>query len=210
MANSKSKQPLKTQEKTPWLYYISLPFRAITWPFYLIYWYLFRVPEVPKRKLGMIRLAIFVVIATQYRAIDLFILGVSEQYELPKLLSSLVLGLYSLLLLVGLFLSFFEILGLYDSTKSNYVFELDEPESINTGYSEIDSALEFRETILKTQHMPGKIEELKKTRFVSPEDISSASKSPELSKSLDFLNTRMMSQHALGKYNLLKEMFGGQ
>jgi hypothetical protein len=58
--------------------------------------------------------------------------------------------------------------------------------------------------------MPGKIEELKKTRFVSPEDISSASKSPELSKSLDFLNTRMMSQHALGKYNLLKEMFGGQ
>jgi hypothetical protein len=208
---AKSTKSAPAQEATPWGYYLSLPFRAITWPFYLIYYYLFRVPELPNRMMGVIRLAIFLTIAIEYKPIDMFIIELVDKYELPKWCASVPMGIISVLMLIGLFLSFMEILGLHDGKKSGYFFALDEVEATSSsGYSGIDEALEFRETILRSQHLPGKIEELKKTRFVSSEDISSAAKSPELAKAFDFMNTRMKAAHPLGKYNLLKEMFGSK
>ena len=200
------------QEATPWLYYLSLPFRAITWPFYLIYYYLFRIPELPSRTKGAIRLAIFVAIALQYRVIDMFIIEMVDKFELPKLCASIPMGIISVLMIIGLFLSFMQILGMHDGMKSGFFFELDENTSgSGSGYDAIDSALEYRETVLRTTlSHENKMDELKKTRFVSASDIASASQSSELKRSLEFMNTRMQTLPAIGKYELLKEMFGSK
>lgn len=212
MAKSAKKTPIVTKEPIPWLYYISLPFRVITWPFYLIYYYLFRVPELPNRIMGAIRMAIFVAIGLQYRAIDMFIIDIVDKYELPKWCASLPMGIIAILMLIGLFLSLMQILGLHDGAKSGVVFSLDETTSAGgSGYDAIDDALEYRETILRSQHYPDKVEELKKTRFVSAQDLSSLSaKSPELESTLGFINTRMRAENYPGKYRLFKEMFGGK
>lgn len=209
MAKAQNKPVKSNQERwDDFLYYASLPFRLITWPFYLIWYWLYRVPVVPNFVLGAVRLAIFIAIALQYREIDMFIIRTVDHYELPKFCASIPMGLYSILMLIGIFFSFLQMLGMHDGTKSGLMFSMADSPSSGSGFDAIDESLQYRETLLKATHLPGKVEELKKTRFVTAEEISSSS--PETKEALGYMNTIMRAQHLPGKYETLKEMFGGK
>ena len=192
------------------LYWISFPFRLLIAPFYLLYKLLFKVPESPVNMLGLFRFIVFVYIALNRDVVKNFITSHFSENN-----TTIVLGIFSLLMLVNLFLSFMETFGFHDATRSGYVSPNSYvPAYVNSNsgsrYQNIEDGIEYRDSYLKALHTPGKVAELQKTGFITNGRLSELSQSPEMSEALEFLDTRMGCLHNPGKYELMKEMFGGK
>ena len=116
-----------------------------------------------------------------------------------------ILGAIGFVMLLNLLLSFTEIFGF--STGAYYDDDADKNNHFN--YDAIGDGLNYRDELLKAKHTPGKIEELKKTGFITKERLSELGSSSEVNKALSLLNSQMGAMHSPDKLKTLEKMFGG-
>ena len=214
-----TKKPLKvlvaepTRSSVSFRYILSLPFRIITFPFYMIYLLLFKIPDVPTHVVGILRFSFFVWISLQHRAIEMFVNDSPMNYNVPVWLPSLALGAFAIIMLINLFLSFMEIFGFYkpeknDPSVSGYSFvDSGQPSS---KYDSFDEVFEYRDSLLRAKHTPDKIKELKKTGFITKERLVEMGSSEEVSEALELANSQMRAMHTPDKYKFLQGMFSGK
>jgi len=216
------KKPLKVLVAEPeknsisFGYILSVPFRIVTFPFYMIYLLLFKVPDVPTSIVGILRFPFFVLISLQHRAVEIFINNSPINYNVPEWAPSLVLGIIAIVMLINLFLSFMEIFGFHspeknDPSVSGYVFVDDNSSNQSgSGYDSFDEVFEYRDSLLRAKHTPDKIKELKKTGFITKERLSNMGSSEEVNEALELANSQMRAMHTPDKYKFLQSMFGGK
>jgi len=214
------KKPLKVLVSEPekssisFGYILSLPFRIVTFPFYMIYLLLFKVPDVPTSIVGILRFPVFVFISLQHRAIEIFINNSPDSYNVPKWAPSLIFGVIAIIMLINLFLSFMEIFGFHrpeenDPSVSGYAF-VDSGIPSNSNLDSFDEVFEYRDSLLRAKHTPDKIKELKKTGFITKERLSDMSSSEEVNEALELANSQMRAMHTPDKYKFLQGMFSGK
>jgi len=212
---NKTKQtikPLKTQEsvvvkKTGILAIFSFLLKVITFPFYCLYLWLFKVPPVPMPVLGFVRFLVFITLSLQNKAFELFLNDFCDKHKLPSSISIAILGILAIVMLIGLFFSFMETFGYHDATYSGVGFH-DNKKKYNSKFEAFNETLEYRDSVLKTKYGTTQVDELKKTGFMTDVQLNSLSNSPEVNEALEFANTRMKSYDTGAKYNYLKSLFG--
>lgn len=208
---SKSKNIKKTETEKSLsfndiFFYIS---RGITFPFYLIYLLLFKVPDVPSYFVGFLRFSFFVFAGINDNIFSNWIKHTFENFGISNTYSSIVLGIYAIIMIINVFLSFMEIFGFHDATNSGVGFyERKNDKNKNSNFDAFNEVLEYRDSLLRAKHTPGKIEELKKTGFITRERIASLSYSEEVSEALELSNSQMRALHTPDKYKMLKNLFG--
>jgi hypothetical protein len=171
----------KEQSNITLLYLLSLPFRIASLPFFAIYMILFEVPNKPSYLVGVLRFSFFVLITLLSGIIKNFIDDTCNNYKLHEYVPVLIWGIFSIIMLWNLFLTFMEIFGFCapkGTSNLNWSNSSSEGNSINSEYDSFDNVLEYRDSLLAAKHTPGKIEELKKTGFITRERISDMSASP--------------------------------
>jgi hypothetical protein len=191
---------------------ISLPVLMVQIPLHAIYLIFFKVPSVPSHLLGLFRFLSFLFIMMNTSSIpfqnwaeNIFIThGLSQEFFKG------VLCIYAIVILGNFVLSFMEICGLHDPKESGYCYDDDGELSSNSGYDSFDKVLEYRDSLLKAKHTPGKIEELKKTGFITKERLLGVGQSEEVSKALELANSQMRAMHTPDKYKFLQGLFGGK
>lgn len=190
-------------------YILSLPFRIVTFPFFMIYLLLFKVPDVPTSIVGILRFSFFVWVTLQHRAIEIFVNDSPVSYNVPEWAPSLVYGIFSIIMLVNLFLSFIEIFGFHNPPKSRLAYRYVDSNS-NSNLDSFDEVLDYRDSLLRAKHTPDKIKELKKTGFITKERLSDMNSSEEVNEALGLANAQMRAMHTPDKYKFLQSMFGGK
>ena len=100
--------------------------------------------------------------------------------------------------------------GFHDPSKSGYYYNDEDETNISSGYDSFDKVLEYRDSLLKTKHTPDKIEELKKTGFITKERLFGIGQSEEVSKALELANAQMRAMHTPDKYKFLQGLFGAK
>jgi len=209
------KKPLKVLVEEPekssisFRYILSLPFRIVTFPFYMIYLLFFKVPDVPTGWVGFLRFLVFAWITAQHRVVELWINDVPINYGLPEWTSSLIFGIFAIIMLINVVLSFVEIFGFHDPSTSGFTYKDTDSDS-SSKYDAFDEVFEYRDSLLRARHTPGKIEELKKTGFITKERLFGINSSKEIDEALELANSQMRAMHTPGKYKFLQEMFGGK
>lgn len=192
-------------------YILSLPFRIAFVPFYAIYMLFFEVPSVPSVLLGTFRLLsfLFIMMNTSSIAFQNWAENVFLSHGLSQNFFAGVKAIYALFMLFNLLLSVLEICGFHDPSKSGYYYN-DEELSSSSGYDSFDKVLEYRDSLLKTKHTPDKIEELKKTGFITKERLLGVGQSEEVNKALELANAQMRAMHTPDKYKFLQGLFGAK
>lgn len=188
-------------------------FKIVTFPLYMVYLLLFKIPtDGPAPLVGFLRFVFFVIVGinlNEHHRFDRFIENLTESYVWIPFSSTAILGIYALVMMVNLFLSFIEIWGFSSGTYWCDPFENASKNSIS-GYDAIEEGIDFRDTLLRAKHTPGKIEELKKTGFITKERLSGLGSSPEVNEAMMLLNSQMRAMHSPDKLKTLKNMFGGK
>jgi len=206
------KKPLKVLVAEPekssisFLYILSLPFRIVTFPFYMIYLLLFKVPDVPTWWVGFLRFLVFAWITVQHRTIELWINDIPVNYNLPEWVSQLTLMSFAIVMLINVVLSFVEIFGFHDPSTSGFTYK----DTDNSNRDSFDEVFEYRDSLLRAKHTPDKIKELKKTGFITKERLSDMGSSEEVNEALELANSQMRAMHTPDKYKFLQSMFGGK
>lgn len=190
-------------------YILGLPFRIITFPFYLIYLLLFKVPDVPTSIVGVLRFSFYAWITIQHRSIEIFVNNSPSNYDMPIWAPSLILGIFAIIMLINLFLSFMEIFGFHDPSTSGFSYK-DTDSNSSSKYDAFDEVFEYRDSLLSAKHTPDKIKELKKTGFITRERLSDIGSSEEVNEALELANGQMRAMHTPDKYKFLQGMFGGK
>lgn len=185
-------------------------FKIVTLPLYMIYVLLFKIPtDGPAPMVGFLRFSFFVFIGMNTYGVR-FEHMVNDYTQTQSWLPSgnVILGFYAIILLWNLFLSFFEIWGL---STGSYWYDPFENASNNSvsGYDAIEEGIDYRDALLRADHTPGKIAELKKTGFMTKGRLAGLGSSPEVDSALELLNSQMRNMHRPDKLRTLKEMFGG-
>jgi hypothetical protein len=215
----KTRKPRVVAQETPVKETISLGralifiFKVITLPFYMIYVLFFKIPtEGPAPIVGLLRFIIFAFVGyflEQHHRIDYFVKDYATAHNWMSGLAETILGVYAIIMLLNLFLSFIEIFGF---STGSYWYDPHESASNNSfsGYDAIEEGINYRDALLRAKHTPGKIEELKKTGFITKERISGLGSSPEVNEAFVLLNSQMRAQHNPDKLKTLEKMFGGK
>lgn len=227
---TKSKKSTKTKSKTPinprvvqeikeeksysFMIILWWIFKIITLPLYMVYLLLFKIPtDGPAYLVGLARFVFFMFIMSysteHFRAehyMDNFAL---THTWMSVSVSNTIQAFFALLILWNLFLSFMEIWGL---STGGYWYDPHENASQNSfsGYDAIEEGIDYRDSLLRAEHTPGKIRELKKTGFITKGRLSGLGSSPEVDEALVLLNSQMRAMHRPGKLKTLEGMFGGK
>ena len=185
-------------------------FRGITFPFYLVYLILFKVPDSPAYLVGILRFAFFVWIASNTETVhfNLSVENFIQNLGMNKLCAAIILGIQAIVLLINLFLSFVEMFGFHDATNSGVGFHDSNSKNNNSNFDSFSEALEYRDSLLRAKHTPDKIKELKKTGFITNERILNLNQSAEVSEAFELANSQMRALHTPDKYKMLKSLFG--
>jgi hypothetical protein len=192
---------------------LTIILKVITLPLYMVYVLLFKIPtDGPAPIVGFLRFALFLFVGyylEQHHRIDYFVKDYATAHNWFSGLAETILGAYAIIMLLNLFLSFIEIFGF--STGSTW-YDPYENASKNSfsGYDAIEEGINYRDNLLRAKHTPGKIEELKKTGFITKERISGLSSSPEVNEAFALLNSQMRAMHNPDKLKTLEKMFGGK
>ena len=186
-------------------------FKIVTFPLYMVYLLLFKIPtDGPAPLVGLLRFAFFVTVGLNASGIR-FEHAVKDYAEIHYWLPSgtLILGIYSLIMLVNLFLSFMEIFGFSNGAYWYDPFENNSKNSVSN-YDAIEEGLDFRDQLLRAKNSPSKIIELKKTGFITKERLAGLGSSPEVNEAFELLNSQMRAMNSPNKLKTLEEMFGGK
>lgn len=189
-------------------------FRIVTLPLYMIYAFLFKIPdEGPANLVGLLRFIFFTTISvllTNSHSFEHWVFDSLNAYKwMPSFVSHLILAIIAIVMMVNLFLSFIEIFGF--STGSYWYDPFESQISASrSGFDAIEEGLDYRDALLRTQHAHGNVEELKKTSFLTKERLVGLGTSPEVNDALELLNGEMRAMHSPDKYETLKNMFGGK
>lgn len=187
--------------------------KLITFPFYCIYLFLFKIPtEGPAKFVGFCRFSIFVtlsVLMTQNHKFEYFIKNNIESNDWFPISSNIILAVIGIIMLINLPLSFFEMFGFSTGSYWYNPYENNEKNSFSN-YDAIEEGIDYRNNLLKAKHTPGKIKELKKTSFITKERIRGLSSSPETNEAFDLLNSQMRAMHNPDKLKTLESIFGGK
>ena len=140
-------------------------FKLITFPFYCVYLFLFKIPtDGPAKIVGFCRFSIFVtlsILITQNHKFEYFIKNLIESNEWFPISSNVILAIIGIIMLINLPLSFFEMFGFSTGSYWYNPHESNEKNSFS-GYDAIEEGIDYRNNLLKAKHTPGKIKELKK------------------------------------------------
>ncbi|HWY33293.1 MAG TPA: hypothetical protein VNX68_01525 [Nitrosopumilaceae archaeon] len=189
-------------------------FKLITFPFYVIYLFLFKIPtDGPAYAVGLLRFVFFVTLSVytsnfQFKHI---LEGIVESQTWIPISANTILGIYAIIMLLNLFLSFMEMCGL--STGAYWYSPHDSfSDNSASGYDAMEEGIDYRDALLRTTCGSGnsKIKELKKTGFITKERLSSLGSSPEVNEAFELLNSQMRASGTIGKLNTLEDMFGGK
>ncbi len=188
-------------------------FKLITFPFYCVYLFLFKIPtDGPAKIVGFCRFSIFVtlsILITQNHKFEYFIKNLIESNEWFPISSNVILAIIGIIMLINLPLSFFEMFGFSTGSYWYNPHESNEKNSFS-GYDAIEEGIDYRNNLLKAKHTPGKIKELKKTGFITKERIGGLGSSPETNEAFELLNSQMRAMHNPDKLKTLESIFGGK
>jgi hypothetical protein len=146
---------------------------------------------------------------TQTRHFQHSIEGFVNYYDWVPVSANTILGAVGLVMLLNLFLSFMEIFGFSTTNNSHFTLE-DSYDSSSSEYDAIEEGINYRDSLLRAKHTPGKLEELKKTGFITKERLFGLNSSPEVNEALGLLNSQMRAMHEPGKLKALEAVFGGK
>lgn len=188
-------------------------FKLITFPFYCVYLFLFKIPtDGPAKIVGFCRFSIFVtlsILMTQNHKFEFFIKNFIKSNEWFPISSNVILAIVGIVMLINLPLSFFEMFGFSTGSYWYNPYENNEKDSFS-GYDAIEEGIDYRNNLLKAKHTPGKIKELKKTGFITKERIVGLGSSPETNEAFELLNSQMRAMHNPDKLKTLESIFGGK
>jgi|ERR1035437_641275 hypothetical protein len=209
---SKTKAPTTMIVKTNiFIYIMQLIFWLIALPFHLIwsivkiiYNLVFRMPASPAPIKGLLRLGLFVWIGFQYDVIKSFI----ETNQYTSNHSVTLIGIVGLIILARVIISLGEVLGFHDS-KGFTFYRSGSEYRIPGTYDNINEILDYRNTLCEARHTPGKVEEMRKTGFISKARLSQLGSEPALDETLEYVNTMVGCKTTPGGYEYLKGLFGG-
>ena len=188
-------------------------FKVITLPLYMVYVLLFKIPtDGPAPIVGLLRFSFFVtlsILMTNSHKFQHFIDNFVSSHNWIPISSATILGIISIIMLLNLLLSFLEIFGF---STGSYWYDPYESASKNSysGYDAIEEGLNYRDSLLRAKNTTGKIQELKKTGFITKERLFSLSSSSEVNEALTLLNSQMRAMHNHDKLKTLESMFGGK
>ena len=188
-------------------------FKVITLPLYMVYVLLFKIPtDGPASIVGLLRFVFFAIVgyySEQHHRLDSFVKDYALSHNWFSGLAETLLGFYAIIMLLNLFLSFIEIFGF---STGSYWYDPYENASKNSysGYDAIEEGLNYRDSLLRAKNTTGKIQELKKTGFITKERLFSLSSSSEVNEALTLLNSQMRAKNNPDKLKTLESMFGGK
>jgi hypothetical protein len=192
---------------------LTFVFKVITLPLYMVYLLLFKIPnDGPAYVVGFLRFVFFSTVAyysEQNHRLDSFIKDYAISHNWISGLAETLLGIYAIVMLLNLGLSFIEIFGFSTGSYWHDPYENASKNSYS-GYDAIEKGINYRDSLLRAKHTPGKIRELKKTGFITAERLSGMGSSPEVDSALSLLNSQMRAMHGPDKLNTLEKMFGGK
>ncbi len=187
-------QEQKIEKSFSFIKILTFIFKVITFPLYVVYLFVFKIPtDGPAYFIGFLRFVLFVTLSvfmTNTNEFYNFIENFIETHKFIPVSTGLVMGVLAIIMLINLFLSFMEMFGF---STGSYWYDSYDDNSKNSisGYDAIDDVIDYRDSLLRAKHTPGKIEELKKTSFVTKERLVDLGSSPEVNEALVLLNSQM-------------------
>ena len=186
--------------------------KLITFPFYVIYLFLFKIPtDGPAYVVGFLRFCLFVTLSvfmTKNNDFEHFLKHFIEQNSWIPISAEFILAITALVMLLNLFLSFMEVWGF---STGSYWYSPHEDTSNGATYDAIEEGFDYRDALLKAtcRSANSKIKEFKKTSFMTKDRVQNlGDSSPEMNEALELLNSQMRANGTTGKLRILEETFG--